>query len=72
MPNITITDITGKSVKDEDLQEAIKAVEVQILTGWSKLPPLFFIHLTTIHQALKELKVYKNIIKKEALKKARR
>lgn len=55
-----IIDTTGQPRKDEDIREAIKVIEKQILTGILKLPPELAVQLMTIRQSLQELLEIRN------------
>lgn len=55
--SIGFEDRTGQPRSDEDIQEAIQAVEHAMVKNMLKVPPKLAVMLPTIREALKELLV---------------
>lgn len=62
MPGIEFIDKTGQPKTEDDLKEALKAVENVMLKDILKVPPELAVQMLTIRQALKELLGIKKII----------
>ena len=60
---VEFIDKTGQPMSEEELKEALKAVENVIVRDIMKIPPELSVQLTTIRHALLELLHIKKVIR---------